>query len=635
MKSPSSPRGAAAFAAWFAWFACALALASCSFHLGTRYSIIDGDGPVTASPDPDVLDDSDVEAGAVASRTSGVAPLYVHFNVNYSGDVDTDRDFSNCEYIWSFGDAGSGTWGTNGTSKNKARGAVAAHVYETPGTYTAHLAVHRNGQTVSASTFTITVENPDVVYAGTATVCVADTAHSDFAGAPTGSRQVTTNDLSNIAQFAAPGTRILFHRGSSWTSGTLAFPNGAGPVTLGAYGAGTGADALGIYSNAPRIAINGATFFDMSQKQDWRVMDINFTDSTGANRNASGASDMQRFLFLRIRAEGFYVGLGWGHYNDSNPIPIDQMAVVSCESLDSEDYGMYVGSERLAFMGNIVRNANVSHVVRVWQAYKSVISNNTLSGASLTSGTGRHALKLHGPGDSEYNNGALTPRTIELAKQTRFLVISGNTFGSSGPWPVAIGPQDAGANEALSDILFERNRLISSFGSQSSTPVQISLMLWARNVTVRNNIFDGTASSGDYTAMQINRRGVEPAPAGVEVYNNTIYRRDNGASSIRAGIDVGAPASGTVVRNNLAAFPGAGSSATAVRNASSDLTQSNNLLLGAPGFIDPNNSDPLLRNFNLAAGSAPINVGAAVPVFEDFAGNARPNGEYDVGAFEN
>ena len=76
----------------------------------------------------------------VSSRVSGVAPLAVFFDATGTTASSTPRPFHDLEYRWDFGDVGSGTWTTGSSagvsSRNTATGPVAAHVFETPGTYT-------------------------------------------------------------------------------------------------------------------------------------------------------------------------------------------------------------------------------------------------------------------------------------------------------------------------------------------------------------------------------------------------------------------------------------------------------------------------------------------------------------------
>jgi len=182
-----------------------------------------------------------------ASRTTGVAPLYVHFSADFTGDPAAARGFRDFEYSWNFGDPASGYWGTNGASRNLAKGGVAAHVYEKPGTYTVSLFVRDSWGKLGQNFFTIKVDDPDQYYAGNKTVCVSDVASNDFTGAPPGALLVATDDLASITGYATAGSRILFRRGSSWNTGGLSWPENGGPVTIGAFGAGIGVDGLGNY----------------------------------------------------------------------------------------------------------------------------------------------------------------------------------------------------------------------------------------------------------------------------------------------------------------------------------------------------------------------------------------------------
>lgn len=565
------------------------------------------------------------------SRTTGVAPLSVVFFAGAQRSSDTTHDFYRLEYSWDFGDEAAGTWGVSGRPKNKATGAVAAHVFETPGTYTVRLSVRNGASVVDSDSFTITVADPDAVYAGTKTICVS--TDTDFSGAPPGAQHVTTTDLNQVAALVSSGTRILLRRGRSWTTSGPDWPNVPGPVTIGAFGPGTGPDALGIYANAPTITVTGSSFLDLNYKQDWRIMDLRLKDTTKTHGSFGGASEMRGITMLRLDILGFETGCGWSHWNEKELNPIDQMTIASCSIHDCGEYVLYVGAERLALLGNRFKNADESHVVRVWQGYKSVISDNEFSGASkLSSSNGRHALKLHGPGQNASDGlGAPTPGTAYLAKRTEFCVISNNVFGSSGPWPVAIGPQDAGQDERLSDIAFERNRLVSGYG-EGANKVSVALNIWARHVSVRNNIFDGRASGNDYTGLRIENRGVEPLPAWVEVYNNTIYNPDANAESL--GIFVKPGSSDISVKNNLVSFPQAQTAVLADMQGVTRLSNDKNLISPAPGFKAADASDPLLRNFGLVPGSAAIGAGGAVPVYDDYTGAPRPVATIDIGAME-
>ncbi len=583
-----------------------------------------------------------IHVDAEASRAKGVAPLSVHFTAEFDNSASGARDFHNLDYTWDFGDDDTAAWGTNGKSKNAAKGPVAAHVFETPGSFTANLTVTDGTTVVDTRSFYIEVDDPDEIYSGTDTICVSDATSNDFAGCPSGAQQVATDTLGDVLENIQAGTRILLRRNSSWTTGGLSVPGNAGPVTIGAYGAGTGQDGLGIYDNAPQITVTDGEFLPLDQKQDWRITDLHLVNSDMSAGSFGGAINMQRILFQRLRVEGFGCAIGWSHWNSSALMTMDQMVICDCDLKNSDSNVVYIGSERIALMGNIIANSMTTHVARVWQAYLGVISNNIISGSSLNNDNGRHALKLHGPGYSTFDGsdeyGTPVDGTGLLANRTEFAVVSDNVFGSSGPWPVCIGPQDIYTNSLLSDIIFEKNRLITGFGAKSSVNVSVALHISARYTTARNNIFDGTGSGNDYTAIDIWSDGKQPRPRGVEVYNNTIYRSDNTSGNERCGITVRATAANTIIKNNLISFPGSTVLTSAIINYSSSLTEESNLLADTPGFTDPGNAyadDPYVNNFNLDPGSSAIDAGAVVPVYDDMEGTTRPVGSFDIGAYEN
>jgi len=592
------------------------------------------DPPVVENPSP--YFDQNFQVARGVSRTSGVAPLSVHFTAGFNASSATDRGFHNYEYAWNFGDPTSGNWGTNGRSKNLAKGPVAAHVYENPGTYTATLAIRDATGVVDTDSFSITVTDPDVVYSGTNTTCISDTANNNFTGCPAGATRVSTDDISRITNYIGSGRRVLLHRGSSWTSSGVNMPSNAGPVTISAYGAGINQDEFGIYSNAPKITLTSGNFIDLSRKQNWRISDLSFIGSGGSGGIFGGAINVQRILIMRLKTTGFGVPIGLSHWKERVSDLIDQITLVSNDISSATEYCVYIGSERLVLLGNKMDDAGLSHVLRVWQAYKGVIQHNFISGSSTQNANGRHALKFHGPQESDTNPNGIGAC---LDHRTNFAVISDNVFGGSGPWPVTLGPQDAGKDERVSDIIFERNRIHPDYGTQSccSSPVQVGVLVSARYVTLRNNIIDGTNGSNGFTCISIDQRGIEPPPVRVEVYNNTFYRQDEtGLSNSHIGVKVGSSANSTIVVNNFARFPNTNGNAV-ISNDSNSLVQNNNILSTVSGLVNPNLMNPLLRNYTPLVNSVTDENGSVnVPVLDDFYGNTRTRDNfYDIGAVEN
>jgi hypothetical protein len=313
-------------------------------------------------------------------------------------------------------------------------------------------------------------------------------------------------------------------------------------------------------------------------------------------------------------------------------ITIERNSVVSCEIHDSGEYGIYAGSERLVIMGNSVKDVQGEHVVRVWQAWHSLIAHNQLSGASLNGELGDHALKLHGPGIGDGNClGEPLPDTYNLARRTDYVVVSDNVFGTSGPWPVMIAPTNPGQDEELSNIVFERNLLSAAFGTHVRT-INISLQIAAHHVTVRNNVIDATGASTDWTGVVIRRYGVEPPPDVIRVYNNTIYRGDNSTPGQRLGIRVDNTVLGIRLANNLLVLPAPSTPPVLIQDSTGHALQQANLLLSNAGLVDPENAAPLARNFGPLGGSPALGGGVPVPVYDFYNGTIRPAGQWDIGA---
>ncbi|MBB6479253.1 PKD domain-containing protein [Spirochaeta isovalerica] len=571
-----------------------------------------------------------------SSRTGGVAPLSVHFSTNFTCEPEDASAFHIYDYTWDFGDPSSGNWGTTGKTKNIAKGGIAAHIFEEPGTFSVKLTVRDQKGIIDTKSFTITVIDPDVYYSGLKTTCVNPLGDSDFSIAPTGARLISTDDLSTITQYATAGSRILFKRGATWTTSGLTWPNNSGPVTIGAYGTGILPDEKGIFSNAPIIRVDSGTFLPIDYKRDWRIMDLHLSDSSKTNGSFGGATAFQKILFLRLQIDGFNIPLAWTFWNNPDQnLQADQMAVVSCDLSSGATNIMYVGSERLALLGNNARDADLSHVVRVWQSYQGIISHNMFSGSSLTSSAGRHALKLHGPSESIiYSSG-----WDHLGFRTEFSIISDNIFGSSGPAPIAIKAQNDQEDERLSNIIFERNLYSAEYGNPSpaSIPPQAIYTFHAQQLTVRNNIIDATGyGSDDFDGIMISSSGVVPVPVDIWIYNNTIYKPDMPLWG-RRGITIDAGVESAIIRNNLVSFPGTINGSVLINDNGVNTIKSNNLLNGTIYFVDPENISPLLRSFDLKLNSySAIDQGLYInSIFDDFSGGSRPQGNaFDIGAHE-
>jgi hypothetical protein len=346
-------------------------------------------------------------------------------------------------------------------------------------------------------------------------------------------------------------------------------------------------------------------------------MDLDLVGPGKAEDNGTGGIEVAAHLraddalVLRVRTSGFRTGLGNGTASNLHADPHDGLAWVDSEVAGAAVIGLYTGGRRVAVMGCNIHDTG-SHNLRVFHASKGVISNNRLWGES---GDYQHSLKLHAP------EGAGRP-------ETRWVTVTDNVAMINAPWTFSIGPENAQTDERVGHVVVERNWTHGDVATgRNRTAIEIS----ARDVLIRNNVFDGTGGSAAYWAGAIvQRRGIEPAPSNVRFLSNTVVNL--GAVREFYGVDLANVGSDTVViRNNIAWAPRGERRAT-VRGSATNLTVSD----GLAAEVDPSFRNPAAADFSLRPDSAAVDRGAALPeIRTDFLGAPRSLGRGpDLGAFE-
>ncbi|MBI5723413.1 MAG: fibronectin type III domain-containing protein, partial [Planctomycetes bacterium] len=156
------------------------------------------------------------------SRTSGVAPLSVFFDVTDTGSF-TDGTFVDATCAWNFDVEGADPKG----KYRQARGFVAAHVFENPGTYKVRCDVYDVQGRHDAKEVTIKVE----AFSGR-TYYVAANGADNNPGTMEKPVLTVAHALNNLAQ---PNTRILFRKGDTFEITRVDLSNKGGPVIIGSY----------------------------------------------------------------------------------------------------------------------------------------------------------------------------------------------------------------------------------------------------------------------------------------------------------------------------------------------------------------------------------------------------------------
>ncbi|HQR03440.1 MAG TPA: PKD domain-containing protein [Rhodocyclaceae bacterium] len=581
-----------------------------------------------------------ITLAATPSRIVGVAPLAVFFDASATTATATTRPFHELEYSWTFGDVSGSpvsgtTWNTGSragsSSRNMATGPIAAHLFETPGAYTISLTVKNSTNTVSNSCVQIAVQDPNVVFSGTNTICFSGSG--TFTNCPSGAQQITQSNFSTaLSTYAGTGKRLLFHSGETFVATSQGSITNNGPMTIGKYDTG----AAPVISESPADSVK--VLAPTTDANDLRIMDLDIegggTNTLGTGYGMaifSGSSSpaLNYLTVLRLKIANTHAGIiitGTGASWIKNSLLQDNTITGMNSSGGVGIYGMAINS---AYLGNIVGpfNSSAEHLIRLQPGIRVVIANNTVS----TPGTsGKQNLTVraieHTP---DAIDGASYPYT-----DTQYVLISDNYFNGGGTTtdalpaatlqPFQVGPASNNQNNWISDIIAERNWIV--FGSRTQEGFQTE----ASNVTVRSNICNSSGGSNTsnrscYDTYHTNTAGVLP-PDNVRFYNNTCYQADS-STQIPVCIALVYSGSGTtnaVIQNNLAYAPnattpkllgqGAGVTGTTANNNSSDAQ----VLSTNPLFSNGSGSFSLVTDFKPTGATYVVGGGASVPVWSDF-----------------
>ncbi len=412
-------------------------------------------------------------ASLAATRTIGPAPLAVLIDASALGAFDGT-------YTFNFGDPGAGNWSITGLPKNtQTGGALAAHVYDNPGTYTI---------TVGSSSIVITVQDPNVVFSGANTIYVSPSGSQ--ADVPGGYTAVTTLPSSYA------GKRVLLHRGESFGVGIDPLRTDSG-FQVGAYPA-TGAKP--IVTGVTTTHNNTTTAWT----SDWTVMDLN-VGAAAVNITATTT----RFLLYRCDVKTtpttsfamvnlcadptrfFYSQSSAGTQAlMKNP---NEMFVVDCDlqgvvnGIARPQMVIQTILYKSAIMGNFMDFEN-EHTLRIFGASTSFIAHNRMGGNAFDSLRG--ASKIHSMGTQAFGlmmSSSLSPLSEKLIEANNY--IGSTTY--PGTELSGFNPQnadDGSAVQGLQDCIAENNIFI--YGPSTQT----AMNFFGRRMHARGNTRQGGGS---------------------------------------------------------------------------------------------------------------------------------------------
>ncbi len=536
--------------------------------------------------------------------------------------------FHEIRYSWNFGEtannpAYNATWayGTRpgANSKDLASGPVAAHVFETPGTYTVSLTGF-DGTNTSTRTTTVTVTDPNTVFSNnTIYVSQSGVPVPGQNGVPPGANVQQVTSWPTIASLASTYKRVLLKRGDTWqVNGTATFgasQNGQG--TIGAYG----------FGNKPIIDVNtsNVAFHFLPAGNDWRLVDLDIQASPATyNMDGKGILAMGSNLLL-LRTEVKRTGRILVETQTANGLYIVDSIIGPANFTGAHSILNYVfNSQRVALLGSRFTQSN-DHTVRWQGAALSVVDNVTMDTPRATSAV----LTIRGMVTSANSS-------IWTGTWTENIVVTGSVLdGSTGSLSsMHAGPQNNQSAERCRNVLVQGNR-IRGGGNYHAVHSKC-----ATGFALYNNIIETRYWSAVWfsTGSDI---ASNPKQTQATMYNNTIYKTDTsltpGFSAVRLTDDV----SGIVIKNNIAYAPGN------ERNGATDnvgatflqLPNSPTLLEGVNYVLSHNStnyqvntvrpwsSTNPMTNLDFApTGAYATSVGDNIKIWDDFTGtlNATP-----------
>lgn len=585
----------------------------------------------------------------IAARTSGVAPLFVHFdaftNTTATGFSTVGERFNKLTYKWDFDDSGSGIWDAwDGASKNEDWGPNAGHVFESSGTYTVSVTIWDGAGNSDTDTQIITVT--DWGDSGETTRCISPTSGGNFTGCPECSSENGTTcvesddwDASLTSALAAGYDRILYQGGESFTASSKVQLDYAGPIMIGSYGTGKATIAA---SSSITMMTTGQTG---QSYHDYRIVDLIFDGAGGSCGSCSvmdetgDGGNMGQLLWLRVELKEMYNGFfNTGQREDSVSDPAIrnfQLAFVEVSCTDINSKCVFTGGDDSAMLGNYFNSwpnnrslSNGSHSWRLKWADNWVIAHNDFWSGGLDAGTVRACA---------WNGGVDPTDNVCTGTYTQYMLLRSNNYHACQADRTSQSCQRitnfanglTPAEGRLRNVIFEDNLLQGVSGDTVLlTALAISAVLDAE---IRNVIFDLTyGDEGGSTT----RRGIKiddfnetPLPSNIHMSNLTCFEGTASHDSSCVGVYSG---SGHILSNSLIWHSGSGS--YVIKDGGGSVT----LVTNVAATVDPFITAPPVAasNYQLSGTAETTDQGThenKVP--RDFGKRLRDDGSPDIGAW--
>lgn len=634
-----------------------------------------GSGAIDSSEDPpdDPPPQEEVEIMTSANRDSGAAPLGVFFDATDSNSgvtqpalVDDLRDYSNFSYLWDFGDDDNANWTSTSRSKNEARGFLAAHVYETPGTYTVQLTVIRSNGLEYNYTQEIVVEDPEVVFANNSANSAERTIYVSSAGDDSNNgsfnQPIETWEEGMDRLFASNGPRrLLFNRGETFTTTGVNVDEFTGPLHIGAYG--SGADPV-IYNTS------AGSFLAPDDGEDLTIANLSFLSTYNPNTGFGPHADVLRMIGTNSKITIFQNSFSNCALNiHMGQLGQCQETIISENTITAwQNYGILISDlSKVAILGNSIRQAANASTgdgksptpaepdlpdhgpIRLGQVEKALVSNN-----DLFSNTGWSP----GPGGGFAHQPCLRMGSSGLAELS---IVSDNLMEGG----LSIGASIPAANDVeavMGRVIWERNQMLATNATRNFLDLALGGAVLRNNVMIRPSSVPTIVNAISFSAHPLISALNDQLPN--QILGNTYVSLITGSESGDFIQIEDASMLSFYLKNNLVDVPfgtGTGGAFLNLQYLSADVDSDHNLYHATGGSFTTRSStnytlsawqtfsggdansltsaaqmiDPAGYDFQLGTNSPAQDAGVSDSVlFDDYQGSVRPTDEINIGAFE-
>lgn len=393
---------------------------------------------------------------------TGPAPLAVFFDGTATTSTIGFNTWREAGYHWDFGyttPSTPGIWSVSGQNKGNevGRRPLAAHVYETPGTYTASVRAQLPSGTYQDKFITVVVEDPETYWT-------------------TSGRSTVTIGSGDPMPTWADNTRYLFQRGVDYSAKSVTAINSRLNICLAA--TGSGAKPI-----MPALTLESVSWTTRTWSSN--VIFDNLNLMAGFEQALPCAHVMLCKCETKNMVWGSEIDWRWiegpsatqpaGWYRSKFTTQYE----CTHDALDAaSSYAMFTKSNRHAVLGCTFKNSSF-HNVRSGGFYKLFFAHNQCfnAGENVSSTTFRSMGVSTTYADWE--------NTVAYGTASRYLVAGYNSIGSaadtSSNAAMTIQPSNEASSAGIEDVIADSNtNALASGGGWSAV---------ARRVTVAENAF--------------------------------------------------------------------------------------------------------------------------------------------------